>query len=266
MATFFFFGGGGEPIRIECGVQYTPLFGLRWMPRHCGGKQVGVGAQDMYVNYNVDRKEKRLLILWWCPCLLDILRCGFWWRVWRAEFLRQTREKGLSPDLTPYTGSRHPRGTPLDHQESRKNHLFLEGGDDSEGGKQRRLILVGAAEYNVSRLRSSCWHKGGGAIGKFLTCIIMKCTAMDVWQQEEAKKKKRPTARGDNLLFGIEQVALQQTPSWRTRRRCLLGIIADATLSLMTQRKRVEPTQTQDQKQNLKNLIGMATAQPWSTS
>lgn len=156
MATFL--RGGKKPIRIECGVQYTPLFGLRWMPRHCGGKQVGVGAQDMYVNYNVDRKEKRLLTLWWCPCFLDILRCGFWWRVWRAEFLWQTREKGLSPDLTPYTGSRHPRGTPLDHQESRRN-LFLEGGDNSEGGKQRRLILVGAADYNVSRLRSSCWHK-----------------------------------------------------------------------------------------------------------
>lgn len=180
------------------------------------------------------------------------------------NFCGKPRERSLSLDLTSYTSSRHPRGTLLDHQESRKTHLFLEGGDDSEGRKQRRLILVGAADNNVSRLRrSSCRCKQRSNCKVFLSVSALSQPWMFDSRQ---KQRKRPTVRGDNLLFGITQVARQQSLSWGTQRRCLLGTIADATLSLMTQRKRVEPTQTQDQKRNLKNLTGMATAQLWNTS
>lgn len=42
------------------------------------GDRVGVGAQDIYVNYNVDGEEKKALwTLEHCPCFLDILWCGF---------------------------------------------------------------------------------------------------------------------------------------------------------------------------------------------
>lgn len=77
------------------------------------GDRVGVGAQDIYVNYNVDGEEKKALrTLEHCPCFLDILWCGFDGTAEGLNFCGKPWKRGLSPDLTPYT-SRRPCGTPL---------------------------------------------------------------------------------------------------------------------------------------------------------
>lgn len=158
------------------------------------GDHVGVGAQDIYVNYNVDWEEKRPF--WLCnTALVFVSFCGVALMVQlRAAFLWQNVKRLISwPDILHHPPSLWDTfGSP----ESGESHLFLweettvRKGSRREGCCGETQAKTGPSSGYLQRVTIAGCGQAGSSYGGM---IGFHCTLL--WGVEEWLIERREKAR-----------------------------------------------------------------------
>lgn len=161
------------------------------------GDHVGVGAQDIYVNYNIDWEEKRHFWLW-NTALVFLSLCGGALMVQLRSASLWHNAEVLSPDLTSYT-NHHPCGTPLDPLKVERATCFW--GRRQQWGKKTGLSRDYLHRVTWSSKRLWAVRTEEWSVGEWL----IERKERETEQESEAKKQRHTEREGWEKIRSTDQ-------------------------------------------------------------